>query len=273
MTDNKNVPFFENNIGLTFHNTNDINKLQPNDMLTINSLTSSAEERNNNNAVIQKYNDENKAENDTADFSKLKWGRNLSLAPIQAKDGSTTYICREIAEIPLENGNKIRIEKREHDTYSYQLLDNDNNIISSSFHLKKEDVANNLKEQANNVKKKPENTSQLFSDIKHTEIVEEKLELKEIDLSQNIDVSESMHRIDAMVRKSQQEFKSGLKKLDSQFPSAEQYLERIKRRQQEFLEEKEGIAPKTAASKKISKTNISKEDMAAYIAKNSKQNQ
>ena len=420
MPNHANASFIKPNF---YNKIEDIDLLKPNDLLKINNLSTSAEERTKNESLVQQYNNKNKVENDTADFSKLKWGRELTLAPIQAKDGSTTYVCSETTQIPLENGNTISIVKKENGTYSYLTLDKDNNVISSSHNMKEEDVANMLKLETNNLKKKQENISEdnhshtpytyrdvdniehlglndrltiaqsfvsdeqeehnrasinkyneehkvenstanfdelkwgtklvvdtdipdrntityvcvesadiplvggfsinitkkgngfvyslldnekeslssfytedkqaladklkanghlipdktEYHDIEDAEIVEEIPEPKEIDLSKDIDVTDSMQRIDAMVQQAQQEFKNGLKKLDSQFPNANQYLERIKRRQQEFMTEKgessSALPDDDSKKKKHSKTSISKETMNAYMAQNLKQNQ
>ena len=383
-----------------------IDLLEPNNLLIIGGLFTSVEEQEYNNSLIQRYNDKNKIENDTADFSMLKWGKELTLAPFQAFDGTQTYICYETAQIPLENGNTIKIVKNEKGNYSYFTLDKDNKVINSSFYMPQEEVAYLLKLDANNIKKQNENASvenqthtpQIYRNLDnidrigiHDQLIipqsfdseepeehnkasinkyneEHKVEnntanfdelkwgtrlvedTKNIDrtityvcvesadiplvegLSINVikkdngfvysllyrkevlesfytvdkqaladtiksnrhlipkqnrhnnikeepskpkemDGTDAIQRINDAIRENQQEFQEGLKKLGSQFSSLEQYIERVKRRQQEFLEEKEGIAPKTDDSKKFSKTNISKEDMAAYIAKNSKQNQ
>lgn len=137
----------------------DVNRMKPYDILKVDDLYISFFERRRNSEIINKYNEENKVENNTADFSKLKWGKEVTLAPIQAKDGSITYVCYETAKIPLENGNTISIVKKENGTYSYFTLDKNNNVTSSSHNMPKEEVAYLLKLNANDIKNKQENIS------------------------------------------------------------------------------------------------------------------
>lgn len=158
-------PLMPNQTNVSLKKTNlydkisDINRLQPNDLLKVDDLYISFSERRRNSETINKYNEENKVENNTADFSKLKWGKEVTLAPIQAKDGSITYTCYETATIPLENGNTISIVKKENGTYSYLTKDKNNNVISSSHDMQKEEAAYLLKLNANNIKKQNENIS------------------------------------------------------------------------------------------------------------------
>lgn len=137
----------------------DISRMQPNDLLKVDDLYISFFERRRNSETINKYNEENKVENNTSDFYALKWGKEITLAPIQAKDGSITYTCHETATIPLENGNTISIVKKENGTYSYLTKDKNNNVTSSSHNMPKEEVAYLLKLNANDIKNKQENIS------------------------------------------------------------------------------------------------------------------
>lgn len=121
-----------------YNNINDSEKLQLNDHLKINYLEMSPEARTEHSAMIDKYNEEhagsNKAE-ELGSFDQIQWGKRLIPAQVQAKDGSTTYVCVESAEIPLSDGNKIRVVKEENGQYSYTVLDKDDKVISTEYGL------------------------------------------------------------------------------------------------------------------------------------------
>lgn len=358
-----------------------IDLLEPNNLLIIEGLFTSVEEQEHNKNLIQRYNDKNKIENDTADFSMLKWGKELTFAPFQAFDGTKTYICYETARIPLKNENTIKIVKDENGNYSYFTLDKDNQVINSSLNMPKEEVAYLLKLNANDIKKKQENISsnthshdypnlENFDTIKlndrikisgisasgelvsHEEIAYKQSlidkfnkenivenhtddfskikwgkklvydrERSAFDASQAYICVESAdfplvggltinitkqgkgyiyslldtdrESINSFYTENAQALAKKLKAngrlIKKENENSEQrashagrneiadepismLLERIKRRQQEFLEEKEGIAPKIDNSKKFTPTTISKETMDAYVANQIKQN-
>ncbi len=132
----------------TYENVKDIKHLKTNDLLKLNNITTPAEERIKNTNAVQKFNDENKVTNDNVtDFSKLKWGKQLELSHIQAKDGSTTYYLAEATSISLENGNTVNIVKNENGNYTYLVLDKDNKIISSAYNISEQEAANKLKDK------------------------------------------------------------------------------------------------------------------------------